>query len=170
MTAYNYQDSSIAGFLAQVEELAIAYLQNLRDRPTMSGHDFSHHELPAAGRGESGALELFRNELEPLMVASSGPRYWGFVTGGSTPAAIAGDWLAAVYDQNPQGTAGAGDRSALMELQTIQMMLQLLGLPDAFAGGFVTGATIIGNFSTVTLLASSPNPFSSDRLISFSQK
>ena len=87
---------------------------------------------------------------EPLIVASSGPRYWGFVTGGSTPAAIAGDWLAAVYDQNPQSVTGSGDRSAIIEKHTIDLLLELFSLPKEFLGGFVTGATM-SNFTCLAV-------------------
>ena len=79
-------------------------------------------------------------------MASSGPRYWGFVTGGTTPAAIAGDWLTTVFDQNTQSITGPGDISAVIEQETIQMMLELFGLPNDFTGGFVTGATM-ANFT-----------------------
>lgn len=80
------------------------------------------------------------------MVSSPGPRYWGFVTGGSTPASIVGDWLAAVYDQNVQSVTSQGGNSALIEFETINLLLQLLELPDTFLGGFVTGATM-SNFT-----------------------
>lgn len=146
MNDLRHRNASTSSFLSQVEKFASSYLHGLNERPTTSSHTLKHHDLPVAGLGEDGALELFRNELEPLMVASSGPRYWGFVTGGSTPAAIAGDWLAAVYDQNPQGISGAGDRSAALELETIRLLLQLFKLPEAFSGGFVTGATM-SNFT-----------------------
>jgi glutamate/tyrosine decarboxylase-like PLP-dependent enzyme len=83
-------------------------------------------------------------------VGSSGPRYLGFVTGGSTPASIAGDWLTTIYDQNTQTTKGQGDISANIELETIHLILELLGLPDSFLGGFVTGATM-SNFTCLAV-------------------
>ncbi len=50
------------------------------------------------------------------MVASSGPRYWGFVTGGTTPAAIAGDWLSTIYDQAKNATITKVDYESLIPL------------------------------------------------------
>jgi len=93
---------------------------------------------------------MFNEKFEKLIVASTGPRYWGFVTGGSTPASIVGDWLTAIYDQNTQAAKGQGDISAIIEIETIKLLLDLFNLPNDFVGGFVTGATM----SNFTCLAS----------------
>jgi glutamate/tyrosine decarboxylase-like PLP-dependent enzyme len=107
--------------------------------------------LPQQAAGAGKALQQFKNHFVKHIAASGGPRYFGFVTGGSTPAALAGDWLTAVYDQNTQSTTGFGDCSALLELETITLLLQLLGLPDnEFTGGFVTGATM-SNFTCLAV-------------------
>ncbi|HSB94109.1 MAG TPA: pyridoxal-dependent decarboxylase [Flavitalea sp.] len=143
-------NNDISRLLNQVLELAVNYLSELDRRSTITDHELNQHQLPESGLGDDAALDLFCKQLEPLMVASSGPRYWGFVTGGSTPAAIAGDWLAAIYDQNPQGTTGSGDRSAIIELETIRLLLRLFELPDDFSGGFVTGATM-SNFTCMAV-------------------
>jgi glutamate/tyrosine decarboxylase-like PLP-dependent enzyme len=95
-------------------------------------------------------LQAFKERFQPLMVASSGPRYWGFVTGGTTPAAIMGDWLTSVFDQNTQSTKGQGDLSALIESEAINLLLQLFQLPATYLGGFVTGATM-SNFTCLAV-------------------
>lgn len=69
----------------------IAYLQDLSIRPTSTKVLVTQNShLPMEGIGSLAALDQFNQRLEPLMVALSGPRYWGFVTGGSTPASILG--------------------------------------------------------------------------------
>lgn len=107
-------------------------------------------KLNAGGIGGEATLEIFNEKFEPLIVGSSGPRYWGFVTGGSTPASIMGDMLATFYDQNTQAVSGQGDISASIEIETIQLLLDLLGLPGDFMGGFVTGATM-SNFTCLAV-------------------
>lgn len=102
--------------------------------------------LPDIGIGTAKALSRFEMELAPLLVASAGPRYLGYVTGGVTPAAMAGEWLTGLYDQNSQSVSGDGDVSAMVEVKTVRLLMDLLGLPDVFMGGFVTGATM-SNFT-----------------------
>ncbi len=106
--------------------------------------------MPQKGIGTSAAQTLFKNNFLQAIVAASGSRYWGYVVGGTTPAAIVGDWLTTVFDQNPQNADGIGDISALIELDTIKMLLQLFGLPSTFNGGFVAGATI-SNFNCLAV-------------------
>jgi glutamate/tyrosine decarboxylase-like PLP-dependent enzyme len=133
--------------LEETKQQGIGFLNNLKNVPTSSKNLIDYNrELNKLGLGSLAALEEFNERLAPLMVASSGPRYWGFVTGGSTPASIVGDWLASVYDQNTQAVKGQGGTSALIEFETINLLLQLLELPKSFLGGFVTGATM-SNFT-----------------------
>jgi glutamate/tyrosine decarboxylase-like PLP-dependent enzyme len=72
------------------------------------------------------------------LVASAGPRYFGFVVGGSLPAALAADWLAAAWDQNA-GLFALGPAAATVEDIAADWLLDLLGLPEEASAGFVTG-------------------------------
>ncbi len=82
------------------------------------------------------------------MANTAGPRYFGFVTGGATPAAVAGDWLVSAFDQN---ACGSNDSIApQLERQTIDLFKQLFGLDSHYFGSFVTGATL-ANFVGITL-------------------
>ncbi len=139
--------NNLESILDQVKNKSLDFLENIREKPTyIADQSIISAELANAGIGASATLDVFRKHYEKLMVASPGPRYWGFVTGGATPAAIAGDWLTSVYDQNTQATQGAGDISAILEKETIRLLCQLLHLPEDFNGGFVTGATM-SNFA-----------------------
>lgn len=139
--------AKLASVLEAAKTTALSYLNGLGQRATNTTHIIEHKKtLIENGAGSLGALKEFNERFEPLMVASSGPRYWGFVTGGTTPAAIVGDWLTTVYDQNSQNTKGYGDISANIEIETIHLLLDLFGLPSNFFGGFVTGATM-SNFT-----------------------
>lgn len=139
--------NDLENILEKTKQQGMDFLNNLENVPTSNKNSIDYtRELNELGLGSLATLEEFNERLAPLMVASSGPRYWGFVTGGSTPASIVGDWLASVYDQNTQAIKGQGGASALIEFETINLLLQLLGLPDSFLGGFVTGATM-SNFT-----------------------
>lgn len=137
--------------LHTTKQYGINFLNNLENIPTTNNYSIDpKKELNEQGLGSLGALEEFKNRLAPLLVSSPGPRYWGFVTGGSTPASIAGDWLASVYDQNTQAVTAQGGNSALIEFEAIHLLLQLLELPESFLGGFVTGATM-SNFTSLAV-------------------
>jgi len=151
MNHLNKDQQNLDTILTEVKEQGVAYLNQIHERATAnSGALELINSLAVEGLGTEGTLKQFNERFEPIIVASSGPRYWGFVTGGTTPAAIAGDWLATIYDQNTQSAKGNGDISALIELETIQLLLSLFNLPQQFFGGFVTGATL-SNFTCLAV-------------------
>jgi len=151
MSHLNKDQQNLDTILTEVKEQGITYLNQIHERATASsGAVELINSLVVEGLGTEGTLKQFKERFEPIIVASSGPRYWGFVTGGTTPAAIAGDWLATIYDQNTQSAKGNGDISALIELETIQLLLSLFNLPQQFFGGFVTGA-MLSNFTCLAV-------------------
>jgi glutamate/tyrosine decarboxylase-like PLP-dependent enzyme len=79
------------------------------------------------------------------LVASAGPRYFGFVVGGGLPAAVAADWLAAAWDQNA-GLFVLSPAAATVEDVAAGWLVDLFGLPAGTTTGFVTGATM-ANFT-----------------------
>ncbi|MFJ9820200.1 pyridoxal phosphate-dependent decarboxylase family protein [Streptomyces sp. NPDC101151] len=96
--------------------------------------------LPDEGAGGAGALARFAEQWAPGFSGSAGPRYLGFVTGGATPAAVAGDWLTSAFDQNLSGAGGSW--AAELERETVAWLRTLFGLGEAHSGAFVTGATV----------------------------
>lgn len=148
MNAILQQDlNDFENILEKTKQQGIGFLNNLENIPTSNKNTIDPtRDLNELGLGSLEALREFNERMAPLMVASPGPRYLGFVTGGSTPASIVGDWLASVYDQNTQAIKAQGGVSALIEFETIHLLLQLFDLPKTFLGGFVTGATM-SNFT-----------------------
>lgn len=131
--------------LDQTNQLAQTFLAGLKQRPVcppipaqqlMAGDD----QLVEEGCGAQAALANFWQRYAAGLSGSAGPRYFGFVTGGSTPASLAADWLVSVTDQNSQ--LSNDTVAAAIELATIEQLKSLLQLPDAFSGSFVSGATM----------------------------
>lgn len=127
--------------LTRAAEVATKRFLNQRALPpgrTVPGIQFL--DLPPKGMGAFKTLDHFEQAYEPLLNHSAGPRYFGFVTGGSTPAAVIADQLVSVYDQN---ACGSNDSIApQLEHQTIHFFRQLFGLDNEYYGSFVTGATM----------------------------
>ncbi|WP_287668477.1 pyridoxal-dependent decarboxylase [Accumulibacter sp.] len=92
--------------LAKAHELACAFLASLPERPVSlvpSADEMAtdlDEALPETGSDPAAVLEEWVTRAERGITASPGPRFFGFVTGGVTPAALAGDWLASAIDQN----------------------------------------------------------------------
>src|SRR6185436_11169610 len=83
----------------------------------------------------------------PATIVNAGGRYFGFVNGGSLPAALAANWLAAAWDQNA-GLSVSSPTAAALEEISIQWILDVLALPATGGGGLVTGATM-ANFAAL---------------------
>ncbi len=135
--------------LAYAFEMANHHLERQKTLPPGQEIDSLQMEsLPEKGIGARNVLALFDKKYASLLANSTGPTYFGFVTGGSTPAAVAGDWLVSAYDQN---TLGSYDSIApQIERQSIHFLKELFGLDANFFGSFVTGATM-ANFVGLAL-------------------
>ena len=145
MTDDDMTDKDITGLFALAATEAAAYRRGMRGRP-----------VKAQGTPEA-VLAVFAQPLQdgptpardvvaalvaaatPGLVATTGPRYFGFVTGGALPAASAADMLAAAWDQNAF-TAVMSPAAAAAEAAAGTWVKDLLGLPATASVGFVTGA------------------------------
>jgi glutamate/tyrosine decarboxylase-like PLP-dependent enzyme len=135
----------LPGLLDEARAHAVRLLTGLDDRPVaLTTGPPAPEPLPVTGIGAAGALEAFARRWEPGFAASAGPRYLGFVTGGATPASLAGDWLTGALDQNP--TSGIDSSAPDLERETVAWLRELFGLPREHAGAFVSGATM-SNFT-----------------------
>jgi glutamate/tyrosine decarboxylase-like PLP-dependent enzyme len=102
---------------------------------------------PERGSDPAEVLALLDEVGSPATVASAGGRYFGFVTGGTLPAALAATWLASAWDQNAGLRAMSPVASAVEEI-ALGWLSEALGLPPGCGGAFVTGATM-ANFAAL---------------------
>jgi glutamate/tyrosine decarboxylase-like PLP-dependent enzyme len=124
----------------------VRYLEDLDERsvfPTpaaIEGLAALGGPLPAGPSDPATTLRLLDTVAGPATVASAGGRYFGFVTGGTLPAALAANVLAAAWDQNTAFTVMSPAATYLEEV-ALGWLAELLGLPAGCAGAAVTGAT-----------------------------
>ena len=83
----------------------------------------------------------------PATVSMVGPRYFGFVIGGSLPVTVASNWLSTAWDQNV-GMHEVTPATSTLERVAMDWLLELFGLPQDAAASFVTGATV-ANFTAL---------------------
>lgn len=128
---------------------AVRFLEGLDARPAaIDPPRWEPGPLPEQGSGALEAVRSFSEQYGPYLSGSAGPRYFGFVTGGSTPAAVAGDWLTSVFDQNAQ--LSRDTCAPWVELEALSFLRDLFGLPAEFTGSFVSGATM-SNFVSLAI-------------------
>ena len=141
--------ASLNDILNATKLLAEKYFSKQKDLPPgIFVPDLEFESLSQQGIGAKAALNYFEENFANKITNSAGPRYFGFVTGGSTPAAVAGDWLVSTYDQN---ACGSNDSIApQLERQTLHFLKQLFGLDESYFGTFVTGATL-SNFTNLAV-------------------
>jgi glutamate/tyrosine decarboxylase-like PLP-dependent enzyme len=133
--------------LAETADRAACYLSSLPDRsvaPTsasVAALDQLGGPLPDTPTDPVQILALLDNIGSPATVATAGPRYFGFVIGGTLPAALAANWLAGAWDQNGAMQAMSPIAAKLEEI-VLQWTIDLLSLPAGAGAGFVTGTTM----------------------------
>ena len=131
--------------LRRAAELGIEYLAGLEKRPVGArahARDVAERlggPLPEAGTDPTRVVEELASAVDPGLVASLGPRYFGFVIGGQLPAAAAADWLTTAWGQNAVVHAASPAGAAAEEVAG-RWMLDLLGLPGEASVGLPTGA------------------------------
>lgn len=103
--------------------------------------------LPEDGLGTLEALKALIGRGQVAATRSAGPRFFHFVTGGSTPAALAADWLTSTFD-NMAGVWVSSPLGAQLEKVSLAWLKDLFGLPGSWGGVLVTGATM-ANFSAL---------------------
>ncbi len=129
------------------------YIDSLDERPVaptaaaVAALDALGGALPEQGMAPEEVLALLDRFGSPATIASAGGRYFGFVTGGVLPAALASSWLAGAWDQNAFSTISSPVGAAI-ESVALDWLVDVLGLPQSCAGAFVTGATM-ANFTAL---------------------
>lgn len=125
-------------------ESSLKFRQSLPERPVgVQATPASLHAAlgaPLTDQGEPAAkviTDLVRN-ADAGIVAEPGPRYFGFVIGGSSDAAVAADWLTSAWDQNA-GLYACAPALSVVEDICARWIIDLLGLPTQSSVGFVTG-------------------------------
>jgi glutamate/tyrosine decarboxylase-like PLP-dependent enzyme len=132
-------------------EEAPQYLHSLPDRPVRNARadevaESFHGDLPEHGVGAEATLRALWDGLDAT-IASAGPRFFHFVIGGSTPAALAADWTTSTLDQN-NGAWVSSPLAAQLEVLSIKWLKQLFGLPESWGGVLTSGATM-ANFTAL---------------------
>jgi glutamate/tyrosine decarboxylase-like PLP-dependent enzyme len=146
-----------AGLRAAVQH-AEAFLATVDDRPVAARSNASAVRdalggpLPEHGEDPATVVDALATGAEPGLVATAGPRHFGFVIGGVLPAALAADWLVSAWDQNAAFHSLSPAAAAIEEI-TSAWTLELLGLPETASVGFVTG----GQGANTTCLAAARN-------------
>ena len=130
--------------LARTAELSADYLELLDERPVLPAVDVDAlraaltrplQDEPIDARE---VLEQLVADADPGIAGMPSGRWFGFVLGGSLPAALAADWLTSAWDQNA-GLFGPAPAAAIVEEVSGEWLRELFGLPPGVSYAFVTG-------------------------------
>lgn len=142
-----------AAALDRAHRHALDWLSSLEHRPVPPQASIDKvtqalgTELPYAESDPAEVVDLLVGACDPGLTAMPSGRFFGFVVGGTHPAALAADWLVSAWDQN-SGLRRVTPAHSAVEDVASAWLLDLLGLPSGSAVGFVTGATM-ANFTGI---------------------
>lgn len=138
--------------LERIQRLAIERQERLSEIPTISKEDELRkgleqlpRSLPPEGSeyGLKRSIDfLFDSVLPTLAQGQAGPRYFGFVTGGTLPSALLADMMTTLMDANVQVHLPRETLSTIIEKFALDMILDVLHMDRSqWTGTFTTGAT-----------------------------
>lgn len=139
--------------LEQVTNYSVEYLSSLKERRVGPSDEnlklLANLNVPLQDEPmePKKVIKLLNDTASKTTIASAGGRYFGFVIGGSLPAALAANWLAGTWDQNA-GLAIASPFAAYIEEICLQWLVELLPVSKESAAGFVTAVTT-ANFTAM---------------------
>ncbi|HEX4976751.1 MAG TPA: aminotransferase class V-fold PLP-dependent enzyme, partial [Nocardioides sp.] len=140
-----------AAALERAHQHTLTWLESLDERPVPPRADVPAlvealgAELPETGADAAEVVDLLAAACEPGLTAMPSGRFFGFVIGGTHPAGLAADWLVSAWDQN-SGLRRLTPAHTAVEDVAGAWVVDLLGLPEGSAVGFVTGGTM-ANFT-----------------------
>ena len=132
---------------------AARYLEDIQERRVSPSAEAVgalarfHEPLPDGPTAAEDVIRMLDEVGSPATMGIAGRRFFGFVIGGSLPAALGANWLASAWDQNA-GLFAATPISATLEEVSLRWLLDALALPAGCGGAFVTGATV-ANFTAL---------------------
>jgi len=124
--------------------IAAEFLESLPQRPVLPALDVDELRralggpLPEETTSPIEVIAELARAADPGIAGMPSGRWFGFVLGGSLPAALAADWLTSAWDQNA-GLFAPAPAAAIVEEVAGEWMRELFGLPDGVSFGFVTG-------------------------------
>jgi glutamate/tyrosine decarboxylase-like PLP-dependent enzyme len=139
--------------LSDVAGRAARYLEEIQERrvgpstDAIDGLASFLEPFPDAPTAAEDVVAMLDRLGSPATMGMSGPRFFGWVIGGSLPAALAANWLAGAWDQNA-GLFVSTPIATVLEEVTLAWVADALRLPAGCGGGFVTGATV-ANFTAL---------------------
>ena len=140
--------------LSRAEELAQGFLAGLGSRPVWPRATFEEMlaafdgPLPESGADPVAVVEELARTADAGLAGTAGPRFFGFVIGGSMPAALGADVLTSAWDQNA-GINSLTPAAAAIEVVAGRWVVEALGLPAGSAVGLVTGG-MMANYTCLS--------------------
>ncbi|HVR44748.1 MAG TPA: aspartate aminotransferase family protein [Thermoanaerobaculia bacterium] len=154
MSILDWRDPArVRALLDAARDEALRFIEELPSRPVRASASIDELRaslgvpLPEALADPVETFESFIRSMDRGIVASAGPRYFGFVIGGSVPISLAADWMVSTWDQNP-GLYATSPATSVAEETAARWVLDLLGLPPSSGVGFVTGCQM-ANFTAL---------------------
>ena len=147
--------TTLRSLLHDATTYATEFLEEIPERrvaPTTTAEDLRKElggPLPDSPRDSRRIVAELARAVEPGLMASAGGRFFGFVVGGSLPAALAADWLTSAWDQNA-GLYVAAPAASVVEEVCGAWLIELFALPQNASFGLVTGGQM-ANFTALVV-------------------